>query len=271
MSITRTSRRGDTQTIRRRQRRGRGIIEPVLLAAVLVVIWWVTAAVLQSRVFPDPWESVQTLGEDLSHANYRMSIIASVRMLAISFAACVVLGTLLGIGLGLSQFWTQALLPLFYAANSVPKIVLYPIFLLLLGIGDVSRFAFAFVSGFLPMFLLVVEGTVSVSVLHLKLGASLRMGFPSLFRRILLPSLLPTVVTAMRISFGLTFLGLLLAEMFSGSSGLGFELLRNMTQVRMASIMGEVILIAGIALVPTLLITWAEQKVGTRFGLAQGS
>lgn len=248
--------------------RKRGILEPLVLALVLIAAWWITAEVLQSRVFPDPWESIQKLGEDLSRSSFVGSIGATVQLLALSFIACVVVGTVLGIALGLSQFWTQALLPVCYAANSVPKIVLYPIFLLLLGIGDLSRFAFAFMSGFLPMFLLMVEGTMSVSVLHLKLGASMRMSFPSLFRRILLPTLVPTIVTGMRISFGLAFLGLLLAEMFSGASGLGFELLRNVTQVRMANIMGEVILIAVIALIPTLLITWAERKVHARFGIA---
>jgi NitT/TauT family transport system permease protein len=64
-------------------------------------------------------------------------------------------------------------------------------------------------------------------------------------------------------------LGLLLAEMFSGSSGIGFEILRNVTLARMENILGEVILIAGLALIPTLALQVLERRVHRRFGAAR--
>jgi NitT/TauT family transport system permease protein len=68
----------------------------------------------------------------------------------------------------------------------------------------------------------------------------------------------------MRVSFGLTFVGLILAEMFSGTTGLGYELLRNVTQVRMANILGEVLLITVIALIPTVALKYFELRVKAR-------
>lgn len=240
-------------------------LAPLLVAVAVVALWWLASVLSDSAVFPTPWESVATLRDDLADPRYRESVVDTLRVLGLSFAAAAIVGGGLGMLLGLSAFWSQALLPLVYAINSIPKITLYPIFLLFLGIDDLSRGAFAFVSGVLPMFLITCEATAGVSRINLKLAASLRLGWPALLSRIVLPSITPSLVSGLRLTFGLTFLGLLLAEMFSGSSGLGYELLRNVTLVRMENIMGEVLLVGILALIPTLLMERAERRARRHF------
>lgn len=262
-------RAADTRSPRAPRRRGAEVVRhvgpPIALAAVVVAAWWIVAALADSSVFPTPSESMQSLAEDLGRPRFIDSIVSSVRVLAIAFVAAGMVGALLGMLLGLSSFWSAVVLPVVYAFNSIPKITLYPIFLLFLGIGDFSRGTFAFVSGVLPMFLIVVEATAAVQRLHLKLAASLNLGWFRLLVHIVVPSVLPALVSALRLTFGLTFLGLLLAEMFSGSSGLGFEILRNVALARMENILGEVILIAVMALIPTLLLQGLEKRVTSRY------
>lgn len=248
-----------------RMRHTRGVAAPTLLAVAVIAVWWLASALADSTVFPAPGEAIATLRDDLGSERYQASIATTLRVLALAYVAAAVVGSLLGMLLGLSAFWSRVLLPIVYATNSIPKITLYPIFLLFLGIGDLGRGAFAFVSGVLPMFLIVCESTAAVSRLHLKLAASLRLGWPALLARIVIPTVLPSLVSGLRLTFGLTFLGLLLAEMFSGSSGLGFELLRNVSLVRMENIMGEVLLVGLLALVPTLLLQALERRVRRRF------
>lgn len=238
---------------------------PVLLGIAIVLIWWMAALAVDSAVFPTPSEAVASLYADLGTERYLASIVTTLRVLAGAYVTAALVGCVLGMLLGLSAFWSSAVLPIIYALNSIPKITLYPIFLMFLGIGDFSRGTFAFVSGVLPMFLIVSEATAAVSRLHLKLAASLRMSWPRLLWTIVVPSITPAIVSGLRLSFGLTFLGLLLAEMFSGSSGLGYELVRNVTMARMENIMGEVILIAGLALLPTLALQTLERRVQHRF------
>lgn len=238
---------------------------PLVVGAGAVALWYALAASLDSAVFPTPGRSLATLGDNFAEPRFRQSLLDSLRLLAISYALCVGAGAVVGFGIGLLPFWRDALSPLIYAVYSIPKVTLYPIFLLLLGIGDVSRIGFAFIHGFLPMILIVMGATSSVARIYLKLAASIRMGMFSLLRRILIPSILPALSTGMRLSFGLTFLGLILAEMFSGDTGLGYELVRNVTLVRMEDIVGEVVLVAAIALVPTGLLQMAERRVHRRY------
>lgn len=240
------------------------IIPPVALLVVLVAAWWIGADVIDSAVFPTPAESFFTLGEELTDSGFRASVGSTVLNLFVAYAFVVVLGGVLGVLIGLNGFWSRTLSPLVFSLNSVPKIVLYPIFLLFLGLGALSQVSFAFFQGLLPMFLIMLEGSAGVNRLHLKLAASLQMSYPALLRKIVVPQLVPTLLTAMRVSFGLTFVGLILAEMFSGTTGLGFELLRNVTQVRMANILGEVLLITVIALIPTVALKYLELRVKAR-------
>lgn len=243
----------------------RSVLPPTVLAVLVVATWWVAAAIADSAVFPTPVEALTSLRDDLGRERYQNSILTSLRVLLGAYVAAVFVGAVTGMLLGLSAFWSRVVLPIVYAVNSIPKITLYPIFLLFLGIGDFSRGTFAFVSGVLPMFLIAVEATAAVNRLHLKLAATLGLGWLRLLRQIVVPSVVPALASGLRLTFGLTFLGLLLAEMFSGSSGLGFEILRNVTLARMENILGEVILIAVLALVPTLLLQRLERRVQGRF------
>ncbi|CKH62021.1 ABC transporter permease subunit [Mycolicibacterium smegmatis] len=240
------------------------VLPPVVLLVALVAAWWVGADILDSAVFPTPAESISTLGAELTDNGFRASVGSTVLNLAIAYSLVVAVGGVLGVLIGLNAFWSRTLSPLIFSLHSVPKIVLYPIFLLFLGLGALSQVSFAFFQGLLPMFLIMLEGSAGVNRLHLKLAASLQMSYPALLRKIVVPQLVPTVLTAMRVSFGLTFVGLILAEMFSGTTGLGYELLRNVTQVRMANILGEVLLITVIALIPTVALKYFELRVKAR-------
>ncbi|MFF9490187.1 ABC transporter permease [Streptomyces sp. NPDC014676] len=240
-------------------------VPPLLFAVAMVVVWTVTAALADSAVYPGPGQALDSLWSDIGNPRFMTSVSDSARVLLMSYAAVIVVGSVTGMLLGLSAFWSRAALPLVYALNSVPKIVLYPIFLLFLGVGDLSRGAFAFASGVLPMFLIMVEATAGVSRLHLKMAAGLGMSRLSLLRRIVVPSVLPSLASGMCLCFGLTLIGLVLAEMFAGSSGLGYELLRNLSLARVENIIGQVILIGALALVPTLALQHLATRIRNRY------
>ncbi|MFF4053909.1 ABC transporter permease [Streptomyces chartreusis] len=251
-----------------RRDRGTAWVPPLLFAGAIVVVWTVTATLADSAVYPGPGQALDSLWSDVGDPRFMQSVSDSARVLLLSYVAVVVVGAVTGMLLGLSAFWSRAALPLVYALNSVPKIVLYPIFLLFLGVGDLSRGAFAFASGVLPLFLIMVEATAGVSRLHLKMAAALDMPRWSLLRRIVLPSVLPSLASGMCLCFGLTFIGLVLAEMFAGSSGLGYELLRNLSLARVENIIGQVILIGVLALVPTLALQQLASRIRKRYEVA---
>lgn len=237
----------------------------LVLPVVVFVIWAVVAASLNSIVFPGPVEALQGLWTDLGRANYRTSLLSTCIELLIGWALAAVVGALVGFGLGLSRFWSSVFATPLFALYSIPKVTLYPVFLLFLGIGQESRITFAFFHGVFPMALLVMAATAAMDRNLLRLADALVLPWHAKMQKILIPALLPTIVTALRTAFGLTLMGLILAGMFSASSGLGHELVNNIANVRVERITGQVLMIVVLAVVPGLTLRWLENRVTQRY------
>ncbi|MDQ2723582.1 MAG: ABC transporter permease subunit [Actinomycetota bacterium] len=241
-------------------------LAPVILGLVLVAIWWAAAILRDSAVLPDPVSAVDRLTVNLGDERFQTNLIDTVVRLVVAYCLVVVLGATIGFTVGLSRFWSDVVSPIAYAIYSIPKIVLFPLFLVFLGLGASSQIGFAVFSGVLPMFLMVMSATAGVPRLQLKLAASLQMGTVGVVRKIVLPSCLPAFASALRLSFGLTFLGLIIAEMFSGVSGLGYEILRNVPLARMGDIVGDVLVVIVLALGPATALRILEKRIHRRFG-----
>ena len=244
----------------------RGLLPPISLVVVVLAAWWLAADLANSTVFPGPVPAVRSLVHQLGIGEFRSAALSTVALLAVAYAAVVVVGAASGLLLGLSTFWRDAVLPLVYVFNSIPKVVLYPLFLIFLGIGDRGVGSFAFLSGVIPMFLMVVEGVASIPRVQLKLAAGLRLPTRQVLRKVVLPGSLPAVIGGARVAFGLTFLGLLLGQLLAGTSGLGYELVRSVTLVRLQDIMGQALFVVLLALVPALALRAAEHRIDRRFG-----
>jgi NitT/TauT family transport system permease protein len=186
---------------------------------------------------------------------------ATLVALALSFAISAVGGVLIGFAIGLSAFWSRVLLPLLTSAYAVPKVALYPVFLLIFGLTVQGRVAFSVVHGILPLIIICAEATRTVPAVYRKVARANGMSFVSQTRHILLPAILPSVVAGLRLAFGLCFLGLLVAEMFAAYEGMGFRLMKVMTLTQTDQIFAGVLLVALIALVGTVVfLLWQERQ-----------
>ncbi|WP_207358581.1 ABC transporter permease [Mycolicibacterium sp. S2-37] len=245
----------------------RGFLGLLVVPCVLVFVWAIVAALLDSLVFPGPLQAAEGLIDDLQRPAYQESVITSIRLLIISWVLAAVVGALVGFVLGQSQFWSKVFQTPLFALYSIPKVTLYPVFLLLLGLGEPSRIVFAFLHGVFPVALLVMGATATMDTKLVRLADALKLTWWQRVTKIVLPALLPTVLVALRISFGLTFLGLVLAEMFSADIGLGRELVNNVANVRIEQIAGQVLFIGLLALGPVLAMLAVERRVKARVGI----
>ncbi|MDT9593645.1 ABC transporter permease subunit [Nocardioides zeae] len=246
---------------------GRSFAVLLILPVVLVLLWALVATLVDSLVFPGPLEALGGTVDDLGDEGYRASMLTSLRLLLVAWLMAAVVGGLIGFLLGQSAFWTRVFSTPLFAFYSIPKVTLYPVFLLLLGLGEASRVAFAFFHGVFPMALLVMGATAALDPKLVRLSAALELSWWQRLTKVVLPALMPTVLLALRISFGLTFLGLVLAEMFSSDTGLGHELVANVANVRVDRIAGQVVLIALLAIGPVLALLGLERRVKARAGI----
>ena len=144
---------------------------------------------------------------------------------AVAVAVAVPLGLLIGWYAGLAKF----LQPLLELARNTAALALLPVFTLLLGIGELSKVSLVVYACVWPVLLNTIAGVNSVDPLLVKAARSLGLSSPRLFRKVILPSAVPTVFTGIRMAASYSILVLIAAEMVGAKAGLGY--LINTSQV----------------------------------------
>src|SRR5690606_6001946 len=93
------------------------------------------------------------------------------------------------------------------AIYSIPKVTLYPIVLLLFGLGMPSKIAFGAIHGFVPIALFTINAIRNVKPVYLKTGRVMRLTPAQFAWKILFPAALPEIFTGLRLGFALTLVG----------------------------------------------------------------
>jgi NitT/TauT family transport system permease protein len=147
--------------------------------------------------------------------------VSAYRVLA-SIALAIALAAPLGLLLGQSRRLNRLVAPILYILYPIPKVVLAPIVLLLLGVGDLAKIALITLILFFQVLVLVRDAAAAIRPELLLSVRSLGAGRRALFRFVYLPAGIPAVLTAVRQSIGTAMAVLYVAELFATRYGLGY-------------------------------------------------
>jgi NitT/TauT family transport system permease protein len=136
-----------------------------------------------------------------------------------------VVGLSLGLLLGLHRASGLVFEPLIIAVSSLPKVTLYPMVLLICGLGQSSKIAFGFIHGVLPIMLFTLGAAREIPLHYVKTARTLGLSRVATLRRVMLPAMASGIVSGMRLGASLALLGVIIGEMFGAQQGLGFILM----------------------------------------------
>ena len=153
-----------------------------------------------------------------------------------------VVGLSIGLLLGLHRASGLVFEPLIIAVSSLPKVTLYPMVLLICGLGQSSKIAFGFIHGVLPIMLFTLGAAREIPLHYVKTARTLGLNRVATLRRVMLPAMASGIVSGMRLGASLALLGVIIGEMFGAQRGLGF-LLMNAIDINDTAQMAAVALI----------------------------
>jgi NitT/TauT family transport system permease protein len=153
-----------------------------------------------------------------------------------------VVGLSIGLLLGLHRASGLVFEPLIIAVSSLPKVTLYPMVLLICGLGQSSKIAFGFIHGVLPIMLFTLGAAREIPLHYVKTARTLGLNRVATLRRVMLPAMASGIVSGMRLGASLALLGVIIGEMFGAQQGLGF-LLMNAIDINDTAQMAAVALI----------------------------
>jgi ABC-type nitrate/sulfonate/bicarbonate transport system permease component len=142
--------------------------------------------------------------------------------LAAAFALSVVIGSVVGYLVSVRLGVERVAMPILLLLYAIPQVTILPLFILYFGLGPASKIAFGVSHGLFPVALSVVAGLNAVKPHYLRWADSLGASRSKRILRVLLPQALPSLCTGMRLGMSTTLLGVLLAEIYVSSSGVGF-------------------------------------------------
>ncbi|NJD54261.1 MAG: ABC transporter permease [Candidatus Methanoperedens sp.] len=136
---------------------------------------------------------------------------------------------------------------------------LFPVFILFLGIGEVSKIAVIFWGAQWPILLNTINGVKSVDPLLIKSARSMGSSSISLFRKVVIPSSLPSIITGLRLSATHSVIVLVAAEMIGAKSGLGYSVINWEYNFMIPEMYAAIVMLALLGLITNYSLVWLEK------------
>src|SRR3569832_1647575 len=198
------------------------IVLPALVIALLITVWWIVVARAENPIFPTPWQVVTGAWELVKDGTIWEHIGASLYRVGIGFGLAFLVAIPLGLWMGWVSGAYYTLNPLFQMLRPISPIAWIPVAILWFGIGDLSPIFLIFISSVFPMIVQTTAGVRTIDRRYLRAAANFGVSRWVLFRRAVIPAVLPEIIVGMRIGIGVAWLVVVAAEMIALRSGLGY-------------------------------------------------
>jgi NitT/TauT family transport system permease protein len=187
--------------------------------------------------------------ELLSRASFWKHVGATMAAFAMALAISAIGGVALGLVLGMRRFAGEVTEPILSSFYTIPKVTLYPVMLLIFGLGMSAKVAFGVIHGIIPVMLFTIAGVKNIEPVLLRTARVLRLSPAQTALSVLAPAVTPEIITGLRVGFALTLLGVLIGEMFASQRGLGFLIINGIEvhDVRMMTTVTLIVVVFAVA------------------------
>ncbi len=193
----------------------------------LLITWQLAAWIVNKSILPPPSKVIVVFFKELFNGNMPKHALASLWRVSASMFLSVILAAPAGLMLGQSEKLNRFFSPVIYLLYPIPKVVLVPVILLFLGIGDLAKITIIFLILFFQILVLVRDQAAALPAELFQSVRSLGAGRRALFRFVYLPASLPAILTALRQSVGTAVAVLYITETFATQVGLGYYIYLN--------------------------------------------
>ena len=222
----------------------------LLLLVVSIAVWQFASYTLGGK-FAGIFVPLETILETtyllLASGELVPHIIVTGKEVFWAFVIAFALGLIIGTVLGANQYLASAIEPIIYYISTVPKIVYYPLLIMLFGVGPGSKIAKGVMSAFFPIVILVTAGALNVNSVHVQVGRLYRASPLEQLQKVYLPSMISYVINALRLGMGAAIVSVTLAEIFVSKAGLGNRIAFYFGQFALAKMYAILLLIFVVA------------------------
>lgn len=180
----------------------------------------------------------------------------------VAYFLATILGVTLGLIIGSFRSLYQVFNPFLVVLYSLPKILILPWVMLIFGIGITPALVYATLHGVFPVALLVMGGVRDVDPHMVTVARSLGATAGQIYRKVILPAVLPSVLAGLRIGIVFCLLGVLLVEMFVGVRGMGFLMSSLANGFKAAELFAATAIVSVLSIAIVLALEALNRRLG---------
>lgn len=235
----------------------------VRLGIVILILadWEIAARWFMDPLFIAPPSRVFTsLNTVLDTAGVPAALRVTFFELAVAFVIAVTLGLIIGLAIGLQPFARRSVMPIVLLVYGLPQITILPLFILFFGIGPASKIAFGVTHGVFPIVITVVAGVQNLKPILLVSARSMGASRWQLLRYVIFPHMIPSFFAGMRLGMSGVLLGVLLAELYVSTAGIGYFTQMFTENFDPTKLFGLITMLAAMAIVLNEIVRRAEVR-----------
>lgn len=234
----------------------------VAVLAILLV-WQAAAWSLPDFLMPDVPSVIARLWADIQSGKFREALMGSLTRLGLGYGFALLFGVGFGLVGALLFFFREVLKSVIIILQSIPSIAWVPLFLIMMGFGNMPIIVVIALSAFFPAALSVMNATESVQAVHVSAARVMGASRWDMVRRVYLPAVMPELITGAQLAFGNAWRALISAEMLIGfGQGLGRTLAYAGETADMLGVMSNILTIAILAtLIDQVLLENLKRRV----------
>ena len=228
---------------------------------LILVVWEIAARfVIDPMFIAPPSRVVASLGAVWNTSGVPAALRLTLFELAVAFSISTVVGLVVGLAVGLRPFARRSVMPIILLLYGLPQITILPIFILLFGIGPLSKIAFGITHGTFVIIIAIVAGVQNLKPILLVSARSMGASRWQILRWVIFPHMIPSLFAGMRLGMSGALLGVLLAELYVSTAGIGHFTTMFTENFDPTKLFGLVAMLATMAIVLNEIVRHAETR-----------
>jgi len=247
--------------IRRRRTALHNLVIRLVSLAMFLLLWQFAAANVDPVLFTSPSKVAVAAVGMVASGELWNSLWPSLLVLLMGLSLAIVFGTQLGLVLARFHILDVGLTVYITFLYSIPSVALVPLIVLWAGYETTAKVIILFLFAFFPMVINTYQGVKAVDPKLLEVGRAFRCSERQLWGNIVLPAALPFIVTGIRLAVGRGMIGMVLADLYTAISGIGYLIVRTASTFQVDKMFVPIVTLGLLGVTLTALLRFVEQRV----------
>lgn len=238
------------------------VLSGVPLVLGFFAIWEILprTGIISPVFLPTFSETARTLWELILSGKIFVHIGVSFARALAGFVMAVIIAVPLGFLMGWYNRFERYTDLLIQSLRNTSTFALFPVFLLLFGLGETSKIAIIFYGASWQLLINTISGVKNIDPIYIKAAKSLGVSDKQLFRKIILPASLPSIISGARLGAKIAFMVVIAAEMIGAKSGLGYFIQNAQYNFMIPEMYAGILVLAVLGVAVNYVLVWFEKK-----------